>query len=183
MVHRCFAFVLLIAAAGAAAQPAPEAPPAGRFPGLFGFTVSDPVDPVRLRAAGFAERRDGPLEFWRLERPDAFFGRIDVTPMPGNLIGMIAARASFARPAGVADSPAARAELMGRCQPTRAALVEAMFHSYFQRANATSTYVAERVQPGQEIADTGARNANVGCLLDPVTGAVTLSVQLGRSDF
>lgn len=180
MVRNCVAFAVLLSTA---ASGQPTAPPAAAWPGLFGFAVNDEIDPARLQAAGFTLERSGPLSLWESERPGAFFVRVEITPMPGNRIGMIAASAQFTRPAGVADGPAARAEMMGRCQPARAALVEALFTGYFQRSNPTSTYVAERVQPGQEIAAMGARNGQVNCVLDPATGAVRLTLQLGRSDF
>lgn len=182
MKHRnCLAVGLLMLATSAAGQSViPEQSRA--FPGVFGFAIGDPVDPQRLRAAGFEERPSGPVILWTSQRAGRFFSSVSLTPMSGNMIGMIVASAPIARPAASADSPALRDSSLARCQSARAAIIEASFAGFPQRNQSeTSTYIAERTEPGGEIAATGAASATLNCLLDPATGDVQLTLQLTRS--
>lgn len=176
------AVMLLLCAAGATAQSTTAGRPA--FPGLFGFSVNDPVDRARLAAGGFEERSVGPVVLWVSQRPNSFFNNVVVTPMPGNMIGMIAASAPIARPAGAADSPAMREALMARCQAARAAIIQLMFDGFPRGIeNETSTYIAERMEPGAQIAASSVPRAIINCTLNRREGQVELTLQLGRSDF
>lgn len=185
MYRSCLTVGLLMLAASAAGQsPSPNASRA--FPGAFGFAIGEIVDPARLQAAGFVERRAGhpPSPLWISERTNALFSWVTVTPMSGNMIGMINANAPMTRPAGGADSPAMREMLMRRCEAVRAAIIETTFAGFYQRiVNQTSTYIAERVEPGEQIAARGASRVILNCLMDSDTGEVNFTLQLGRSDF
>jgi hypothetical protein len=185
MYRSCLAVVMLMLGASAAGQSA--SPGASRaFPGAFGFAIGDPVDPTRLQAAGFVERRMGhpPLRLWVSERPNGLFSLVSITPMSGDRIGMINANAPMTRPAGRADSPAMREMLLERCEAVRAAVIETTFAGFHQHVvNPTSTYIAERVEPGEQIAARGASRVILNCLVDSSTGQVNFTLQLGRSDF
>lgn len=183
MYRSCLAIGLLMLGADASSQSVD--PNASRaFPGAFGFAIGERVDPARLQAAGFVQHRSGPVMAWVRERPDAFFAHVAITPMPGELIGMMYASAPMLRPEGAADSPAMRDALLERCQAARAALIESSFAGYYQRdVNPAQTYIAERVEPGEQIAANGASRAILSCLEDSESGQTFLTISLSRSDF